>query len=61
MDVFHARVHDKALSLAAKIDVEESSPGLAGRQTHSSNVQATSAKGFYLLNLTIPFLDHMIT
>ena len=60
VDEFHARVYDKALLLAASIDVEESSPRLAGRQTHRSSIQATSAKDYYRLNLTIPFLDHTI-
>ena len=33
VDEFHHRVYSKTLALALRIDVEESSPRLAGRQT----------------------------
>lgn len=61
VDEFHHRVYGKALTLAVSIDVQESSPRLAGRQTQRHNVQAANAKDYYRLNLMIPFLDHMIT
>lgn len=61
VDDFHHRVYDKALALAVSIDLQESSPRLAGRQTQRRNVQAANAKDYYKLNLTVPFLDHMIT
>ena len=54
-------MYEKALTLAVSIDVQESSPCLAGRQTQCCNVQAAYAKDYYRLNLTVPFLDHMIT
>ena len=61
VDGFHHSVYEKTLGLAASIDVEESSPHLAGRQTQRHNIRWANAEDFYRLNLTTPFLDHMIT
>lgn len=44
VDEFHHRLYNKALALAVSIDVQESSPRLAGCQTQRRNVQAANAK-----------------
>ena len=45
--------------MAQCVGIEESAPRLAGRQQHSSNVQAENCSDYYRLNLTIPLLDHL--
>jgi len=47
--------------LAASVGIEQSSPRLAGRQQHRSNVPAGTPSDYYKRNLTIPLLDHIIS
>ena len=47
--------------MAQCVGIEESAPGLAGRQQHRSNAQAENCSDYYRLNLTIPLLDHLIS
>lgn len=58
---FHNRIYTKAVMIAESIDVQESIPHLASRQQHRSNIQAANFSDYYCLNLTIPFIDHMLS
>lgn len=61
VDVFHDSVYDEVLHLSECVGVQESSPGLASRQQHRSNIPSGTVKEYYKLNLTIPLLDHIIS
>ena len=59
VDTFHEQTFEEAVRLGASVGIEQSSPRLAGRQQHRSNVPAGTVKDYYKLNLTIPLLDHI--
>ena len=61
VDVFHDSVYDEVLHLSECVGVQESSPRLASRQQHRSNIPSGTVKEYYKLNLTIPLLDHIIS
>ena len=61
VSTFHSRVYRQATQMAQCVGIEESSPRLAGRQQHRSNIQAENCSDYYQLNLTIPLLDHLIS
>ena len=56
----HERLYQEAVQLGELVEVTESSPRLAGRQQHRSNICADTTTEYYKLNLTIPLLDHTI-
>ena len=57
---FHARIHSQSMTIAQSAGVEESIPHLASRQQHRQNIPAQNSSDYFLLNLTIPLLDHLI-
>ena len=58
---FHDTMYDEVLCLSQLVGVQESSPHLASRQQHRSNIiPSGTVKEYYKLNLTIPLLDHII-
>ena len=61
VESFHDQIYRRALVIAESIAVQESSPHLASRQQHRSNIQATNCNDFYRLNLIIPLLDHLMS
>ena len=58
--VFHERLYQEAVQIGELVEVTESSPRLAGRQQHRSDICADTTTEYYKLNLTIPLLDHII-
>ena len=61
VDQFHSRIYKVALDIAIKVNVEESQPRTASRQQHRGNVPSTTTSEYYLRQLTIPALDHLIS
>ena len=60
VDEFHGIVYDEVLQLSQLVGVQESSPRLASRQQHRSNIPSDTVKEYYKLSITIPLLDHII-
>ena len=59
IDYYHDKWYNQAVSLAAKVDIEESMPRIARRQTTRDNPPATDASEYYKRTITIPVLDHL--
>lgn len=53
--------YEAACELAGKIDVTPTMPRNASRQVHRSNAPAKEPQEFYRRNLTLPFLDTIIS
>ena len=60
VDEFHDTMYNEVLRLSQLVGVQESSPRLASRQQHRSNIPSGTVKEYYKLNLMIPLLDHII-
>ena len=56
---FHT-IYEQAVRMAAAVDVEPEKPRGAGRQMHRSNAPAESVEQYYLRNMAIPLVDHII-
>ena len=54
-------VFKHAVRLGESVGTTACMPRIAKRQTHRSNVEATSPQQYYLRNMAIPFLDHLIS
>ena len=61
IESFHNRVYTSALSIARKINVDESRPRTTGRQQHRCNVPSTSISEYFQRQLTTPALDYLIS
>lgn len=55
------QIYEQAVRMAAQVNVQPSKPRATGRQTHRGNVPAETVKDYYLHNMAIPFLDHVIS
>ncbi len=55
------KIYQHAVRVAAEVNIEPTKPRSAGRQSHRSNAPAETPKEYYLRNMAIPFLDHIIT
>uniref|UniRef100_A0A3B1KIQ4 DUF4371 domain-containing protein n=1 Tax=Astyanax mexicanus TaxID=7994 RepID=A0A3B1KIQ4_ASTMX len=55
------QIYEQAVRMAAQVNVEPTQPRAAGRQKHRENVPAEGVKEYYLRNMAIPFLDHVIS
>ena len=51
--------YNQVVSVAAKVDIEESMPRIARRETTRDNPHATDASEYYKRTITIPVLDHL--
>ena len=62
IDIKHHDIFDKACLVSASVDVHPTKPRLCGRQQHRSNADTEdgSVEGYYRVNLTVPFLDHLL-
>lgn len=54
-------IYDQAVQMADKVGCIVSAPRTVGRQQHRSNVSSTTPIEHYKRNVTIPFLDHVLT
>lgn len=54
-------LYDKAVALAASVDVLPSQPRGALRQQHRQNVPADTISGYWRRNMFLPFMDHLTT
>lgn len=54
---------ERASQIADAVNVQPSKPRTCGRQVHRANAlsEDDSVEGYYKVNLTIPFLDHLLT
>ena len=61
--VHFTKIYDQAVRMAAAVDVEPAKPRghCAVRQTHRSNAPAETAEEYYLRNMAIPLVDHVVT
>lgn len=59
-DIF-SLIFKEVEEMAQISDIEIKIPRITGRQTHRSNVPATSAEQYFRLNIFIPYLDSLIT
>ena len=53
-------IYDQALKLATQLSIEPTKPRTAAMQQHRSNAPSETVKEFFLRNLAVPFLDHLI-
>ena len=53
-------IFTSSVNMASKVEMLPSKPRSAGRQQHRANADSSSVKEYYLRNLAIPFLDHII-
>jgi hypothetical protein len=60
IDEDFGKIYEQAVRMAAQIDVQPAKPRAAGRQQHRANAPAESVQGYFLRNMAIPFLDHVI-
>ena len=58
--VFFTTIWDTTETLAAKNSIETSIPRIAQRQTHCSNIPASTPFEYWRLNLFLPLIDHLI-
>ena len=58
---FNDCIFDKAVQMAKGQDVAITMPHIAGRQRHRANAHGENIMGYYLRNLAIPLLDHIIS
>ena len=61
--VHFTKIYEQAVRMAAAVDVEPAKPRghCAVRQTHRSNAPAETAEEYYLRNMAIPLVDHVVT
>uniref|UniRef100_A0A671VMP9 DUF4371 domain-containing protein n=1 Tax=Sparus aurata TaxID=8175 RepID=A0A671VMP9_SPAAU len=55
------QIYEQTVTLAAQVNVQPTQPRATGRQTHRENVPAETVTDYYLRNMAIPFLDHVIS
>lgn len=60
VDAGVSQISDHSVELATKVGTEASMPRIASRHQHHSNIQSVSPKEYYRLNITIPFLYHIV-
>lgn len=60
VDADFEKIYDQAVRMASQIGTEPTKPRAAGRQEHRANAPAQDVKNYYLRNMAIPFLDHII-
>ena len=56
---FH-KVYQQAERMAAAVNIEPSKPRTCVCQRNRPNAEAETVEGWYKVNVTIPFLDHVI-
>ena len=61
IDSFHQRMYESALSIARKVNVDESMPRTTGRQQHRGNVPSSSTSEYFQRQITIPAVDYLIS
>ena len=59
IEFYHDQWYQQAISLAAKIHVQESMPRTISRQTTRDNPPATNASEYFKRVITIPVIDHL--
>lgn len=55
------QIYEQTVRMAAQVNVQPYQPRATGRQTHRENVPAETVTDYYLRNMAIPFLDHVIS
>ena len=58
---FHALWFKEAEKLAASVNVDLYKPRTAQRQMNRQNVPAEGVSQYYELNITLPFIDHLVS
>lgn len=59
--MYHGDWFQEAARVAASLDTEPSMPRLCGRQTQRANAEADSPEEYYRRNLTVNFVDTLIS
>ena len=61
IDSFHNHIYATALSIARKLNVDESRPRTTGRQQHRGNAPSSSTSEYLQCQVSIPALDYLIS
>ena len=59
IDHYHGKWYRQAVSFTAEVDIEESMPRIASRQSTRDNLPASNASECFKRAITIPVLDHL--
>ena len=59
MEWYHSGWYTQVISLAAKVNIQESMPRTTSRQTARDNPPANSASEYFKRVITIPVIDHL--
>ena len=54
------RCYDYAVTLGKSLDIGPNMPRIASRQIHRANGSASTPFDYYLRNMCLPFLDHLM-
>ena len=60
VDLYHSQWYQEACSIAQKVEAPVKKPRTASRQQHRSNTPASDPETYFKVNVTIPFLDHLL-
>ena len=55
------KIYDQAVKMADKVDVQPAKPRSAGRMKNRANAPAESVQEYFVRNMAIPLLDHVIS
>ena len=61
IDVEFHKVYAQPERMGAAVDVEPCKPRSCSRQRHRANAEAESIEQWFLRNVVIPFVDHILT
>ena len=61
VDMYHSQWYEKAVALAAKVNVKESKPRIASMQKNRDNPPSETPSEYFKKAITIPMLDHLNT
>ena len=59
--MYHSQWYEKAVALAAKVNVKESKPRIASMQKNRDNPPSETPSEYFKKAITIPMLDHLNT
>ena len=60
IDSDFTKIYDQAVRIANKVEVQPTRPRSAGRMQNRANAPSESVQEYFLRNMAIPFIDHII-
>ncbi len=61
IDEYHAKWFEKITEICDKAGMTPSTPRICSRQSHRSNIAATTPSDYFRQVITIPMVDHLLT